>query len=207
MAAHVAAAPVAFRSAGPWESAPALGRGGRSDRREPGARGARGVRDVGAVSSAVSAVSGADEAAGRRLGFGSFRRSAGPASGGVPVRRRTGALPASPARWMRSRSSRCGRNAPRHPVPPGARQAPRPGHPGSRLCCPRRNRARPRRSRATPSPCPRKQLGFEMRIVSQPGIACRFDDAFFSVVIGKRSVGSRKSTYVQATRFPASSTW
>ena len=28
MAAHVAAAAVAFRSAGPWESAPALGRGG-----------------------------------------------------------------------------------------------------------------------------------------------------------------------------------
>ncbi len=67
-------------------------RDGSSDRREPGARGARGARHVGAVSFAASAVPGADEAAGRRLGSGSCRRSAGPAPGGVPVRRRTGGV-------------------------------------------------------------------------------------------------------------------
>ena len=48
---------------------------------------------------------------------------------------------------------------------------------------------------------------FEIRIVSQPGIARRFDDAFCRAVIGDRSSGSRKSTYVQEIRFPASSTW
>ena len=44
-----------------------------------------------------------------------------------------------------------------------------------------------------------------MRIVSRPGIACRLDDAFRRTVTGNRSPGSRKSTYVQAIRFPASS--
>ena len=29
----------------------------------------------------------------------------------------------------------------------------------------------------TPSLCPRKQAGFEIRIVWQPGIACRFEEA------------------------------
>ena len=53
----------------------------------------------------------------------------------------------------------------------------------------------------------RKQAGFEIRIVSQPGIACRFDEAFRNAVMGSRSAGSGKSTNVQAIRLPASSTW
>ena len=47
-----------------------------------------------------------------------------------------------------------------------------------------------------------RRRDIEIRIVSQPGIACLFDDAFWRVVIGNRSAGSRKSTYVQAIRFP-----
>ena len=44
-------------------------------------------------------------------------------------------------------------------------------------------------------------------MVSQPGIAWRFEEAFCKTVIGNRSAGSRKSTQVQVIRLPASSTW
>ena len=66
-----------------------------------------------------------------------------------------------------------------------------------------------RRSNAviSPQPLPREQPGFELRIVSQPGIARRLDEAFCRAATGNRAPGSRKSTYVQAIRFPASSAW
>ena len=66
-----------------------------------------------------------------------------------------------------------------------------------------------RRSNAliSPQPLPREQPGFDLRIVLQPGIARRLDEAFCRAATGNRAPGSRKSTYAQAIRFPASSTW
>ena len=61
----------------------------------------------------------------------------------------------------------------------------------------------------TTSPSPRSREPARLRDPDRSAarIACRFDDAFFRVAIGNRSVGSRKSTYVQEITFPASSTW
>ena len=42
---------------------------------------------------------------------------------------------------------------------------------------------------------------------SETSPACRQKEAFRRMVIGCRSNGSRKSTYVQEIRFPASSAW